>query len=53
MTLDAIIHITAALVVIAGPLVVLALAADRFGTDSRPVIEDRDQRPWLSPMARG
>lgn len=31
------------------PLVGLAIAALRFGTDSRPGIGDRDQRPWLTP----
>ncbi|MFP5342983.1 MAG: hypothetical protein ACLGIJ_08680 [Candidatus Limnocylindria bacterium] len=53
MTLDAIISIIAAVALIVGPLVVLALAADRFGADSRPGIEDRDRRPWLVPTARG
>ena len=31
------------------PFVVLALAALRYGADSRPGIDDRDQRPWLVP----
>lgn len=31
------------------PFVGLALAAMRFGVDSRPTISDRDQRPWLVP----
>jgi len=29
------------------PLVALAIAALRIGTDSRPTVGDRDQRPWL------
>jgi hypothetical protein len=37
----------AAIAIVAGPLLVLALAANRFGVDSRPSIDDRDQRPWL------
>ena len=35
--------------IVIGPLVVLAFAALRWGVDSRPGIEDRDQRPWLVP----
>ena len=31
------------------PFAILALAALRFGADSRPGIGDRDQRPWLVP----
>jgi len=31
------------------PLVLLGIAALRFGTDSRPTVGDRDQRPWLVP----
>lgn len=31
------------------PFVGLAVAAMRFGVDSRPTIADRDQRPWLVP----
>ena len=30
-----------------GPFLALALAALRFGADSRPGIDDRDQRPWM------
>jgi hypothetical protein len=44
--------IVAALAVAAifiGPLVVLAVAALRWGVDSRPGVDDRDQRPWLVP----
>ena len=46
MTIDL---VTAALavIVITGPFAVLALAALRFGVDSRPGIDDRDDRPWL------
>ena len=29
------------------PFAVVALAAMRFGVDSRPTIADRDERPWL------
>jgi hypothetical protein len=35
-----------ALVVIV-PFLVLAVAAIRWGIDSRPGIDDRDRRPWL------
>ena len=31
------------------PLVLLAVAALRWGVDSRPGVDDRDQRPWLVP----
>jgi hypothetical protein len=30
-----------------GPLIALALAAFRFGVDSRPGVGDNDRRPWL------
>jgi hypothetical protein len=33
--------------IVIGPLVALALAALRFGVDSRPGIDERDRRPWL------
>jgi hypothetical protein len=46
MTIDVATTALAAIVFI-GPLVVLAAAAIRFGVDSRPGIDDRDQRPWL------
>ena len=45
-------QVVAALAVIAffiAPLVVLAVAALRFGADSRPGIDDPDRRPWLVP----
>ena len=35
--------------ILIGPFVVLAIAALRWGVDSRPGIDDRDQRPWLVP----
>lgn len=38
----------AALVIL--PFAALAVAAMRFGVDSRPTINDRDQRPWLVPI---
>ena len=31
------------------PLLLLAIAALRWGADSRPGIDDHDQRPWLVP----
>jgi hypothetical protein len=34
-------------IVILGPFLALAIAAFRFGVDSRPGIDDRDQRPWM------
>ena len=36
-----------AIAIVVGLLVALALAAIQFGEDSRPSINDRDQRPWL------
>ncbi len=36
-----------AAIVVIGPFVALAIAAFRFGVDSRPGIDDRDQRPWM------
>ncbi len=30
-----------------GPFIALAVAAIRFGADSRPGIGDADRRPWL------
>jgi hypothetical protein len=46
MTIDVATTALAAIVFI-GPLAALAAAAIRFGVDSRPGIDDRDQRPWL------
>jgi hypothetical protein len=46
MTIDLAMAALAAIIFI-GPLFALAVAAVRFGVDSRPGIGDRDQRPWL------
>jgi hypothetical protein len=46
MTIDSAMAALAAIIFI-GPLLVLAVAAGRFGADSRPGIGDPDQRPWL------
>jgi len=34
--------------IVIGPFVALALAAIGVGVDSRPGVDDRDRRPWLS-----
>lgn len=47
MALDTIVSIAATIVLIVGPFVLLALAAARFGADSRPGLDDRDRRPGL------
>ena len=44
--MDAGMAVMTAVVVIA-PFFALAIAALRFGIDSRPGINDRDRRPWL------
>lgn len=36
---------------ILGPLALLGLAAAHFGVDSRPGLDDIDQRPWLVPTS--
>jgi hypothetical protein len=46
MTIDVTLAALAATIFI-GPFVALAIAAIRFGVDSRPGIDDRDPRPWL------
>ena len=46
MTIDIAMAALAAIIVI-GPFIALAVAAVRFGVDSRPGIGDRDRRPWL------
>jgi hypothetical protein len=46
MTIDLAMAALAAIIFI-GPLFALAVAAVRFGVDSRPGIGGRDQRPWL------
>jgi len=45
--LSIVVGAVAAIAIVVGPLLVLALTANRFGVDSRPSINDRDQRPWL------
>ena len=47
MTFDIVVGAAAAIAIVVGLLVALALAAIHFGVDSRPSIDDRDQRPWL------
>ena len=47
MMFDFVVGAASAIAVVVGLLVALALAAIHFGVDSRPSIEDRDQRPWL------
>lgn len=49
MTFDQIATALAVAILFILPLVGLATAALRFGTDSRPTVGDRDQRPWLVP----
>ena len=34
-------------IVVIVPFFVLAVASIRWGVDSRPGVDDRDQRPWL------
>ncbi|HYH93615.1 MAG TPA: hypothetical protein VD763_10680 [Candidatus Saccharimonadales bacterium] len=51
MDFGTIVSAMTAIIVFIGPLVALAVAALRFGVDSRPRIDDRDQRPWLVPAA--
>jgi hypothetical protein len=46
MTIDVALAALVATIVI-GPFVALALAATRYGADSRPGIGERDPRPWL------
>ena len=36
-----------AAIIFIGPFVALAVAAIRFGADSRPGVGDPDRRPWL------
>ena len=47
MTIDFAIAVLVATIFI-GPLVALAVAAFRFGVDSRPGVGDSDRRPWLA-----
>jgi hypothetical protein len=46
MTIDLAMAALTAIILI-GPFAALAVAAMRFGADSRPGVEDRDHRPWL------
>ena len=46
MDMDVGLAVMTAIVVIV-PFLVLAVASIRWGVDSRPGIDDRDQRPWL------
>ncbi len=47
MTIDITTAVLAAAIFI-GPFAALAAAAIRFGVDSRPGIDDRDSRGWLT-----
>jgi hypothetical protein len=47
MMLSVTLAATAAVVVVLGPLLVLAYLAIHFGVDSRPGIGEHDGRPWL------
>ena len=47
MMFDVVVGGAAAIAIVVGLLVALALAAIHLGVDSRPSIDDRDQRPWL------
>ena len=49
MTIDQVVAALGVAAIFIVPLVVFALAALRFGVDSRPGIDERDQRPWLVP----
>jgi hypothetical protein len=49
MTIDQVVAALAVAAIFIVPLAVFALAALRFGVDSRPGIDERDQRPWLVP----
>ena len=47
MTIDVAMAVLVATIFI-GPFIALALAAVRFGVDSRPGVGDPDRRPWLA-----
>ena len=49
MTIDQVVAALAVAALLIVPLAIFALAALRFGVDSRPGIDERDQRPWLVP----
>jgi hypothetical protein len=46
MTIDLAMAALVATILI-GPFIALAVAALRFGVDSRPGVDDADRRPWL------
>jgi hypothetical protein len=47
MMFNIVVGAAAAIAIVIGLLVALALSAIHFGVDSRPSINDRDQRPWM------
>ena len=47
MMFNIVVGAASAIAIVVGLLVALALAAIHFGVDSRPPIDDLDQRPWL------
>jgi len=49
MTIDLVVAALAVAAIFIAPLVAFAIAALRFGVDSRPGIDERDRRPWLVP----
>jgi hypothetical protein len=49
MMIDQVVAALAVAAIFIAPLVIFAVAAIRFGVDSRPDIDDRDRRPWLVP----
>ncbi len=49
MTIDQVVATLAVATIFIAPLVAFAVAALRFGADSRPTIDDRDRRPWHVP----
>jgi hypothetical protein len=49
MMIDQVVAALAVAAIFIAPLVIFAVAAIRFGVDSRPGIDDPDRRPWLVP----
>jgi hypothetical protein len=49
IAMDAFASLIAVAALVVAPFALLALAAIRYGADSRSGISDRDQRPWLVP----
>ena len=49
MMFDQVVTALAVVFLFIAPLLVLGVAALRFGADSRPGIDDPDRRPWLVP----